>query len=181
MPGGRLKASALTEKINAALVKRFGPGKWFAHDGAGMYYLNTELIAAQKLDLAEVERVAAEAAASEEHIARVYTADDLMHGRVQHDAIGQAFTLSFQPQRSGDLFILQEPYYLFGGNPGSTTHGTPYDYDNHVPVIFMGSGIKAGSYARRIAVNDIAPTLAWILGTTEPSGSVGHILTELDR
>ena len=60
-----------------------------------------------------------------------------------------------------------------------TSHGVPYNYDNHVPVIFFGPGIKPGTYRETIAVNDIAPTLAALLGTTEPSGSIGRVLTEI--
>ena len=55
----------------------------------------------------------------------------------------------------------------------------PYNYDNHVPVLFLGPGIKAGTYRGAIAVNDIAPTLAALLGTNEPSGSMGRVLTEI--
>jgi arylsulfatase A-like enzyme len=76
------------------------------------------------------------------------------------------------------VYILQEPYYLFGGSSG-TSHGTPYNYDNHVPIAFLGPGIKPGTYSQTVAVNDIAPTLAAILGVTEPSGSVGRVLTEM--
>jgi hypothetical protein len=60
-----------------------------------------------------------------------------------------------------------------------TTHGTPFGYDAHVPVIFMGDGIKAGRYNGVVAVNDIAPTVATILEVEIPSGSVGRVLTEL--
>ncbi len=53
------------------------------------------------------------------------------------------------------------------------SHGTPFDYDTHVPVIFLGPGIKAGHYYEKIAVNDIAPTLAAIAGgeRAAPSGA----------
>ena len=136
-----------------------------------------KLVNSLKLNLADVERVAAAAAAGVEHIARVYTAQDLGSGAVQQDSISRAFTLSFYGPRSGDLFLLQEPYYLFDAT--GTTHGTPYTYDNHVPVMFFGPGIKPGTYTESIAVNDIAPTLAALLGTTEPSGSIGRVLTEL--
>ena len=113
-----------------------------------------------------------------DHIARVYTADELANGAVQQDAISRAFTLKLRDgPRSGDLFILQEPYHLFDAS--GTSHGVPYAYDNHVPVIFWGPGIKPGSYPGKIAVNDIAPTLAAILGTTEPSGSIGRVLVEI--
>jgi arylsulfatase A-like enzyme len=60
-----------------------------------------------------------------------------------------------------------------------TTHGTTFSYDAHVPVIFMGPGIKNGRYNQPVAVNDIAPTLATLLGLETPSGSVGHVLTEI--
>jgi predicted AlkP superfamily pyrophosphatase or phosphodiesterase len=177
MPGGRLKGAAVIEKISAALASRFGAGKWIVGGASTTPYLNLELIAQLKLDPAEVERVAAEAAGSAEHIFRVYTRHDLLAGRVQQDSISRAVSVGFFGPRSGDLFIIQEPYYLFDAT--GTTHGTPYDYDNHVPILFLGTGIKPGSYSRTVAVNDIAPTVAAILQVETPSGSVGHVLSEI--
>ena len=177
MPGGRLVAARLNSKMNDALVERFGPGKWFLPAPAEMAYLNLELVRSKKLDPAEVERVAADAALGEKHIARVYTRHELLSGHVQQDQIGRAASLGFYGPRSGDLYILQEPYYLFDAN--GTTHGTPYNYDMHVPVIWMGPGIKAGKYAGIIAVNDIAPTLAAMLGVAQPAGSIGRVLVEM--
>jgi predicted AlkP superfamily pyrophosphatase or phosphodiesterase len=176
MPGGRLSAAELTAKINDALTERFGPGKWLL-SGSSSIYLNLDLARAQKLERAEVERVAATAALQAPHIARVYTRTQLANGMVQQDGISRAFSLGFFGPRSGDVFVLQEPYYLFEAS--GTSHGTPYDYDNHVPVIFLGPGIQRGRYSTRIAVNDIAPTLAEILRVEQPSGSVGRILTEI--
>jgi arylsulfatase A-like enzyme len=49
----------------------------------------------------------------------------------------------------------------------------------HVPLIFMGPGIRAGRYDRSIAVNDVAPTLAAILDVETPSGSAGRVLSEI--
>ena len=60
-----------------------------------------------------------------------------------------------------------------------TGHASPYSYDTHVPVIFMGTGVRAGQYDGAIAVNDIAPTLATMLEIETPSGSVGRVLTEI--
>jgi hypothetical protein len=62
---------------------------------------------------------------------------------------------------------------------GGTTHGLPFGYDTHVPVIFMGTGIRAGEYDGSIAPNDIAPTLATILRVETPSGAFGRVLTEM--
>ena len=178
MPGGRLDRDTIHGKINEALVKRFGPGTWIVPGSpANMPYLNLKLVNSMKLSLADVERVAATAAAGIEHIARAYTAADLATGANQSDSISRAFSLSFYGSRSGDLFLLQDPYYLFDAT--GTSHGTPYTYDTHVPVIFFGPGIKPGSYSQSIAVNDIAPTLASLLGVTEPSGSIGRVLGEI--
>jgi predicted AlkP superfamily pyrophosphatase or phosphodiesterase len=177
MPGGRLNNAEMAAQVSDALSKRFGPGKWIVSGGPTAMYLNLDLMAKLKADPAEVERVAAEALAGEQHIARVLTRHDLETGRVQQDAIGRAMTLQFFGPRSGDVFAVTEPYYMFDAS--GTTHGTPYDYDTHVPLMILGPGIKPGVYSRNVAINDVAPTLAAILGIETPSGSVGHVLMEV--
>ena len=58
-----------------------------------------------------------------------------------------------------------------------TGHGTPYNYDQHVPVLLMGFGIEPGEYLQSVTPADIAPTLAALCGITLPSRD-GHILVE---
>ena len=177
MPGGRLSAKDLAQRITGALNERFGAGDWLLPGVIATPYLNLKLVEARRLDRAQVERVAADAARGEPHIARVYTRTQLLNGEVQQDPISRAVSLGFYEPRSSDLYILPEPYYLFEATGAS--HGTPYDYDNHVPVIFLGPGIKAGRYSGHILVNDVAPTLADILGIEAPSGSSGRVLSEM--
>jgi len=177
MPGGRLSEARLLDRVSSALVKRFGPGKWLLPGSATNLYLNLELVQARKLNMKDVEQVAADAARGEAHVARVFTRDELLSGEVQRDEIGRAFSLGFYGQRSGDVLVLQEPYYLFDAT--GTSHGTPYDYDSHVPLIFMGPGIQARTYFGKVAENDVAPTLAAMLGIEAPSGSVGRVLSEM--
>ncbi len=76
--------------------------------------------------------------------------------------------------RSGDLFIVQKPYWL--ASKDGTSHGTPFSYDTHVPMIFLGRGIRPGRYDENVRTADIAPTLAALLGVNTPSGSVGRML-----
>jgi arylsulfatase A-like enzyme len=83
----------------------------------------------------------------------------------------------FHLRRSGDVITVLEPYWIFPQK--GTTHGSPYSYDTHLPVIFMGPGIRPGYYHRMIAMNDIAPTLATLLAVETPSGSVGRVLEEI--
>lgn len=79
---------------------------------------------------------------------------------------------------SGDLLILPEQLYLFEemGPAYATTHGTPYVYDIHVPVMMSGPGIRAGVYLDRVAPTDIAPTLSLLLGIEYPSACDGRPL-----
>ena len=71
-----------------------------------------------------------------------------------------------------------EPYWVVTSSRASS-HGSPFVYDTHVPIIFMGPWIRAGRYHGTVAVNDIAPTLATLLEIETPGGSVGRVLTEM--
>ena len=54
-----------------------------------------------------------------------------------------------------------------------------YSYDSHIPLLLMGPGIRPGRYSQNVALNDLAPTLATLLGVETPSGSVGRVLHEV--
>jgi len=177
MPGGRLSPNRISEHLMQALTTKYGAGKWLDSFGASVY-LNQDLIRSKNLNPAEVEDFAADILRPVPHIFRVYTRHQLMNGNVPADAISRAATNGFYPQRSGDLTVIPEGYYLFDPPPG-TSHGLPFNYDTHVPLIFFGPGIKPGRYTTPVAANDIAPTLAELLGVEQPSGSVGRVLSEI--
>lgn len=176
MPGGRITGNFFAP-IQKALEARYGPGKWLLSTAGTEPYFNEELIAEKKLDSAEVENAAARAMASLPYVARVYTRAQLVSGRPAADQFDQRVIRSFNLHRSGDLEIVLDPYWIRGGT--TATHGTPYNYDTHVPLIFMGPGIRRGRYYERAALNDLAPTLAAMLDVEIPSGSVGRILSEM--
>jgi hypothetical protein len=175
MPGGRMPTAPLNARMQEALTARFGPGQWIV--AAAGSYLNWKLIEEKKLDLGEVERVAARAIENAPHVARVYTREQLLLGEVSRDKFSDRIVRSFNARRSGDLEILMDPYWARVAT--GTTHGTPYSYDAHIPLIFMGTGIKPGRYLRPVALNDLAPTLASILNVETPSGAVGRALYEM--
>jgi len=60
------------------------------------------------------------------------------------------------------------PYVSVTSYPGGTTHGTHHDYDRHVPVLFLGPGIAPGRSPRPCGPEDIAATLARLLGLRYP-------------
>jgi Type I phosphodiesterase / nucleotide pyrophosphatase len=177
MPGGRLQGQDVFGPVQAALERRFGAGDWLVATAGSSPYLNYALIAERGLDAAEVRRVAADAAMTAPRVVRVYTRDQLLRGAVAPDLLGRRVLRGFNAQRSGDLEILLEPYWMRAAR--GTTHGTPYNYDAHIPLIFMGPGIKAGRFHQRAALNDLAPTLATMLDIEMPSGADGRVLSEM--
>jgi hypothetical protein len=176
LPGGRMTNKELFGAIEQALTSRFGEGKWLMATAGSSPYLNYSLIAEKQLDASEVRRVAAAAAMAVPHVARVYTRDQLLRAEVANDLIGSRVLRGFNPQRSGDLEIILEPYWMRQAT--GTTHGSPYNYDAHIPLVLMAHAVKPGKYAGRVALNDLAPTLAALIDVDAPAGSSGRVLTE---
>jgi predicted AlkP superfamily pyrophosphatase or phosphodiesterase len=177
MPGGRLAPGAVRDAVQAALGQRFGEGQWIVSTSDHSLYLDRKLVAAKKLDLDAVQDAARAAAEGLPHVLRAYTLHELLAGTATADPVGGPVARSVQAQRTADVQVLLEPYWMFGTK--GTTHGSVYGYDTHVPVIFMGPGIRPGLYRREITVNDVAPTLAEILGVETPSGAAGRVLDEV--
>ena len=119
-------------------------------------------------------------------VAAVYRAEDLGNGTTPIAQARKAAVLSYFAGRSGDLYVLQKPYWLLDSSPDGnkratgTGHGTPYNYDQHVPVFFMGFGIQPGEYFDPVTPADIAPTLAALTGVTLATRD-GRVLAEALR
>lgn len=177
LPGGRLTSEDLFGPIRRALESRFGSGQWILGTAGSSPYLNHALMAERGVDPATARTVAATAAAALPQVSRVYTRDQLLQGTVPTDAFARRIVQSHHPHRSGDLEIVLNPFWI--RQKTGTTHGTPYPYDSHIPLIFLGHGISAGRYSRHVALNDVAPTLATRFGVSLPSGSVGKVLSEV--
>ena len=92
--------------------------------------------------------------------------------------IKERFINGMNPKFSGDLIVVLKSGFFVGGRTG-TTHGSWYPYDAHIPMVFMGWGIKHGSTARPTYMTDFAPTLAALLHIQMPSGNIGRPITEI--
>jgi hypothetical protein len=178
MPGVYVAANAV-DIVRAALNARFGQADWIESGNNGGIWFNGKTLDEKKVAAHDVYLLAGEAilAKPELHAVRVYDREQLSNG-IAGDAIARSFVNGFFPRESPDLSIVFEPYALIGFTSGST-HFSPYSYDRHVPVIFMGPGVKAGRYNADIQPNDIAPTLATMLDLETPSGSSGRVLNEM--
>jgi hypothetical protein len=179
MPAGRFSGDEVRRTIETALSEKYGPAKWVLGNAELSPYLDHELLRGKHAVLADAVEIAAEAVRKLPYIFRVYTSTQLEHDNLAGDPIGNLIQRGFYRERAADLFIVQNPYWI--ASKDGTSHGTPYSYDTHVPVIFLGRGIRAGRYDENIRVADIAPTLAALLGVNTPSGSVGRVLPIIEK
>lgn len=80
-----------------------------------------------------------------------------------------AFALNdFDPERSGNAILIPRRGVILYPDPKGSTHGSHYDYDTHVPLVFWGAGVKGGVSDADRTPYDLAPTLAGLLGVPLP-------------
>jgi predicted AlkP superfamily pyrophosphatase or phosphodiesterase len=186
-----------SDYLNVELRRKYGQGDadWVLATVDNAIYLNWKTADEKHLSHSEVmkegESLLLDASKKLQvaRIARVFTRDELSAGVAKDDTIGQSVARGFNVERGGDIIWIQEPYFvapgggadLGGHDHKGTTHSTPYSYDTHVPMIFYGPGILGGEYPQNVAPNDIAPTLAAMLGLKTPSNSSGNLLNVFRR
>ena len=114
-------------------------------------------------------------------IANAWTTAELMQ-RTPSDSFAVLMRRSMYPGRAGGTFSRQgvEAWFrstILGNERTGTTHGSPYWYDRHVPMIFMGPGVRAGRVGDRVATVDFAPTLATEARVRFPADLEGRALS----
>lgn len=112
-------------------------------------------------------------------VANYYTEAMLRQGGFDEQGVRGMYNRGFHAKRSGDIVIQLEPGWFDSGWIQGTTHGSPYSYDTHVPVLFFGKGIKKGSSVRYHGITDIAPTISILLNIKFPNGCTGQPIEEL--
>jgi predicted AlkP superfamily pyrophosphatase or phosphodiesterase len=180
---GYVPLSELQAEVEAALGARYGAGPWVRHVLNEQLWLNDSLVAARGLEAHAVQDLAASTLRKRADIAFAYSAHELLRAAMP-TAPGRALQLGFQESRSGDVAFVMRPGYFerMGEGPGrGTTHGSIWNYDTHVPLLFMGRGIRPGEVLRRTHITDIAPTLSMLLGTALPDAAIGEPLPEVLR
>jgi predicted AlkP superfamily pyrophosphatase or phosphodiesterase len=167
---GRLDMDAIRTVIERSLRPLFGRSTTPAV--AGILYTDVYLMPGVPDQMAEHPEslgIVKKALANVPGIARVFGENEL--GRVDtRDPVQRAAALSHYRGRSGDIIMVPKRGWI--ASSAGTTHGTLYDYDQKVPVIFFGAGIRAGHFDDAATPADIAPTLARLtgIGLTDTDG-----------
>jgi Type I phosphodiesterase / nucleotide pyrophosphatase len=110
-------------------------------------------------------------------VVHTYTRDQLASGQLPPSEWGLLLAHSYSPNGGWYLMVIPEAFQM-DSTGGGTTHFTPWSYDRHVPLGFYGAPFTPGIYHGRVQPVDLAATLASLLGVTQPSASVGNVLTQ---
>lgn len=178
---GYVEMADLTASVEQALSARFGQGKWVRRRVKEYLYLNDSLIMVRKLDRAEVQRVATETVRAFPGVAEAFTGTELTRSAQPFERAAM-LQRGYMPERGGDVcFILRPGYLPAWPNMArqGTEHGSVWNYDTHVPVIFFGRGVRQGEVLRRTSITDVAPTVCAIIGMTMPDACTGHVVPEV--
>ncbi|HET6836613.1 MAG TPA: alkaline phosphatase family protein [Gemmatimonadales bacterium] len=182
----RINPAIIASAAEEALRVRYGeprapawmtPPAWIMYPKWPWMHLNLPGLEDRGIPVEEAERIAQEAIRSMPGVAQVLTGTELRESR-RTGAHSRA-ELSFDPERSGQLYYAFSPYLVPGPDADGTDHGSPWTYDTHVPLLWFGPGIAPGVHQDPVSVGDIAPTLSALLGLDPPGGSQGRVLREM--
>jgi predicted AlkP superfamily pyrophosphatase or phosphodiesterase len=184
IPAGVFPENPLEDLLEKSLAQTFNVrGDLIQAVENQQIWLNWKALTALNIDPALVTRAIADQLRGQPGIYDVLT-------RAQVDLLPPEYPFvselrrGIHPRRSGDMVYLLDPAWhaddkYFG--KGGTTHGSPYPYDTHVPLLWYGAQIQPGRSYKPVSITDIAPTLAAILRIMEPNSTTGKIIEDVMR
>ncbi|WP_435356623.1 alkaline phosphatase PafA [Emticicia sp. SJ17W-69] len=178
IPSGVLELTKEINYLNGQMVEKFGEGKWIKAQDNYQLYLDHELMAKKNVTMSQVYDLVKE---------KMFVLGSSIYQVVNLHDINSASIPPFykplieniyNPKRSGDIMLLFEPSWYSGSKKG-TTHGTMWQSDRHVPLLWYGWKIPQGETVEQTYISDIAATLAALLNILEPNGCVGKPIKDI--
>jgi predicted AlkP superfamily pyrophosphatase or phosphodiesterase len=178
LPGGIFHWRQARTNLTGRLQGKYGSSLIQSYTNQQIY-LDNKTIASQKLDKAEVERDIRDWLLLEEGVADVVSSRDVKKEAASNALLADVAN-GIYPSRSGDLTLLLQSGWIEEEDAlTATTHGTPYQYDTHVPVLFWGWRIPNMICDEPVTITEITPTLCQLLNIQFPSASANQILPGL--
>ena len=173
LPAGRNPLGdyeSLAKKLEAVLVQELGPTddgrRYIQHVDETSVYLQRGLPELRGDRFVQAQRVVRDALLDLPPVAAAFMRETLLAGNAT-DPLTLQFQRTFNGKRSGDVLYALTCFKVSGKKPAE--HGSPWEYDNHIPMLLWGAGIRPGKYTASITPASIAPTIARLLGVDAPS------------
>ena len=178
IPAGLWPTSTVLKSLNDALEAQFKQPKIVLSLGSYQVNFNNPLIERQNLDLDVLKDFTIKFLKKQDGVSFVVDMEKASVASIP-DALKTKIINGYNRERSGAIQIILKPGLFSGYSKTGTTHGSWNPYDTHIPLVFMGWGVKHGSTNRLTTMSDIAPTLAALLHIQEPNGNVGLVIEEV--
>lgn len=175
LPGGYFDSDTTISQLKTYLQSEYGQEKWVESYTNQQVYLDRDLIAEKEVDLEEIQNKVADYLQQFDGVLSTNTAHNFQHYDYTGSQQGM-YQRGFMFDRSGDVYIQLKSGWLDTSYPTGTSHGSPYNYDTHVPLIFYGWGVPQGASSEKTVISQIAPTISNMLDIPLPSGSPADIL-----
>jgi len=170
----RLNWMTFGENLEKALQAKWPlqDARWIVSNQVPYLYLNRRAAEARGLEwggfLAQAAKV----------LAAVDGLDSVIVPGTRGTPFDDQIRRSYDPSRSGDLIAIMAKGVLLHDKAPGTSHGTPWDYDARVPLVFWGRGVRAGVVDAPAATVDLAPTLGRLLGLDYAPGEGSSVRAE---
>lgn len=173
IPAGCWDEKATARQLNEALRKAYPEaGNLVKKVMNYQVFIDRNMVRQKDLDLARVKQTVVDALKDD---SCVLYACDMERTALESipEEVKYRIINGYNRERSGDVAIVLKPNYSKHG-PKGTDHGTWNPTDTHIPLVFMGWGVKHGDTQAPTFMTDIAPTLAALIHVQAPNGCVGQ-------
>jgi hypothetical protein len=109
------------------------------------------------------------------YIAAVHTREEVLATAADASGILGALRRGYRAANDRDVVYAFQRNFVAKSGAG-VSHGSPHDYETHVPLVFSGPGVPRGQRDEKVSVEDLAPTLAALLGVPAPATATGRRL-----
>lgn len=172
IPAGSWDASATAKKLNHVLAKEYPEAGDIVKTVMNyQVFFNRDVIKSKQLDFDNIKQTVVNVLKEDPS---VLYACDMAKASTESipEEVKSRIINGYNRERSGDVVIILKPNFYAHGMKG-TDHGAWNSYDTHIPLVFMGWGIKHGATTKQTFMTDIAPTIAAMLHVQAPNGCVG--------
>lgn len=172
IPAGSWDASATAKKLNHVLAKEYPEAGDIVKTVMNyQVFFNRDEIKSKQLDFDNIKQTVVNVLKEDPS---VLYACDMAKASTESipEEVKSRIINGYNRERSGDVVIILKPNFYAHGMKG-TDHGAWNSYDTHIPLVFMGWGIKHGATTKQTFMTDIAPTIAAMLHVQAPNGCVG--------
>ncbi|MCG2793624.1 MAG: alkaline phosphatase family protein [Weeksellaceae bacterium] len=168
----------MAKNLGAELEKKYANSKLILAVDNYQIYLNQNLIKEKNLDEEAIKSTIISTLNKDPRV--LYTVDlKKISSSAIPEPIKTRIINGYNWQRSGDIQLISHDGMLPNYVKKGTTHSVWNSYDSHIPLIFMGWGIKHGESNADYNMTDIAPTVSALLHIEFPSGNIGNPITEV--